>query len=202
MVDDEEREELIDLSEDEDDSPEQIQGLKEKLDNIYADEATAFMDKKEERDLENAIITRATAKGLKERTSRVYEIKLIIDQQPTGEFKEEIDDYGIKRKVEIKRPIVEIYKVKLPTDADKLGLQSLGINTTDDMRKPLSPKQQAKADLEQAKFLSKCVLDPKLTAKEWSEDVPHNIFQNLLFRLMSASVVTDEALLIDFFTNV
>lgn len=229
-MNEQEEKEIIDLSEDDDFdemdmdnlSPEQIKSLREKYDSAYGEDATAFLDKKEEVEAENLEITRATKAELKERTERTYPLYLVTDQRkeyifdeegkPVFEQKEDEDGLPIytadgepvldetKQKYKIIRKVSE-FIVKRPTDRDKLEFERFGIQNQADIAK-LSPKQAKKVDGLIAAFLSKCVLDPKMTPEEWRRDVDQSIYQNLVFRLMTAGMQTNEAVLVDFFTSV
>lgn len=225
-----EKKEIIDLSDDTDFddsdfdemSPEEIKSLREKYDRAYGEDATAFMDKKEEVDAENLEITRATKAELKERTERTYSLYLVTDQRkeyitdeegkPVFEQKEDEDGLLVytadgepvldetKQKYRLIRKVSE-FIVKRPTDRDKLEFERFGIQNQSDIAK-LSPKQAKKVDNLIATFLSKCVIDPKMTPEEWRSDVDQSIYQNLVFRLMTAGMQTNEAVLVDFFTTV
>lgn len=225
--------ETIDISDDEEEdpyfndvdpddlSPEQIQSLKEKYDSTLGDEATEFLDKKDEVDNENYEVTRATKAYLKERTARTYPLYLVTDHRKEMLFDEEgnpvykhkLNDNGMPVFDEDGEPVLtteQDYKiikkvsefiVRKPTDRDKLEFERFGVKSQNDIAN-LSPKKAKQVDELIAKFLARCVLDPQMSPEEWRRDVEQAIYQQLTFRLITASLETNEAVLVDFFTNV
>jgi len=222
ISDDEEEEDPYFEDIDPDDlTPEQIQSLKEKYDATLGQEATDFLDKKEEVDQENYEVIRATKGFLKERTEKTYPLYLVTNHRKEPKFDEEGKPVYKQKMDENNLPVfnadgepvltneqdykiikqVSEFIVRKPTDRDKLEFERFGVKNQEDIAN-LSPKKAKQVDLLIAKFLSRCVVEPQLSPEEWRNDVEQAIYQQLTFRLITASLETNEAVLVDFFTNV
>lgn len=219
-----EKEEVVDLSGDDeldfdglDDfeiEKEDVKSLKEKYEKLYGDDATSFGDMLENKNEENAIVFNASYEKIKNKLKRRYNVYIKVDHKiRKGEIEEEyhVEKFGKKQYDKNGDPIIEIrkrigdievpvlakYEMRKPTDKERFDIQRFGAENLDDMAN-LNDEDYEKANEEIAKYLSNMITKPSLTAEQWRNDVEQAIYQSLFFKIVAASVQTDEAALIDF----